>query len=449
MEQPTRRLSAVWFADIVGYSELSSRDEPAALRLVESLQAAARAIIEEFEGRIVKFIGDAVLAEFASTQSAVRAAVALQERYAQDARRQGIDSALRIAVHLGEVTATPDGDLYGDGINTAARLQHEAAPGQIVASEDVWRQLRQRPEFRFEALGAVELRGITTRMTIYDVLFGARAALARPPEGRPAVVSPPRAGPPATSASVQRRWGVATLSVLVAVAVGAITYALLFRDKGPGSPAISGIDRGTANPPAAPPAAPPAGQATAPTVSHPNPAPSPAVPDEAASAPRLPTKPLAPASGPESARAGAPPLTETPGSTPATAPGDSSRAGLKPLAAGEVARINALLKQFAEILGGAQSPREMRRLFPGFTPAHAQAFQQLHRAFGPGMQATLGRVEPRQVLGDTVRLRFVLLVRSDARAATPVPFDAAVARSSGDWVFTELRRAPGRGRSPR
>src|SRR6185295_13431098 len=102
-------------------------------------------------------------------------------RYEQGAGALKRDSQLRLGVHLGEVNATPDGDLYGDGINTAARLQHEAQPGQVIVSEDVWRQLRQRPEFRFASLGPVELRGITTAVEVYDVLFGARAALARQP----------------------------------------------------------------------------------------------------------------------------------------------------------------------------------------------------------------------------------------------------------------------------
>src|SRR5687768_2979286 len=155
MEQPKRRLSAVWFADIVGYSTLSTHDEPAAMRLVELLQTLSREIVTTHEGRVVKFIGDACLAEFASTDSAVRSAVALLERYLAGSTEQGQTSSLRIGVHLGEVTAAADGDLYGDGINTASRLQHSAAPGQVIISEDVWRQLRQRPEFRFAPLGAV------------------------------------------------------------------------------------------------------------------------------------------------------------------------------------------------------------------------------------------------------------------------------------------------------
>src|SRR5688572_905771 len=144
MEQPKRRLSAIWFADIVGYSELSTRDEPAAFRLVDQLQTLCREIVATYEGRIVKFIGDAVLSEFASTDSAVRSAVSLQERFVEQATALGEPAQLRIGVHLGEVTATPDGDLYGDGINMASRLHHTAEPGRVVISEDVWRLLRQR-----------------------------------------------------------------------------------------------------------------------------------------------------------------------------------------------------------------------------------------------------------------------------------------------------------------
>lgn len=175
--EPKRRLSAVWFADIVGYTTLSRIDEPAALRLVDVLQRLSREIVEGHDGRVVKLMGDAVLAEFGSTDSAVRAAVALQERYVAAAKDSGQASQLRIGVHLGEVTAAADGDLYGDGINTAARLHHEAVPGQVIISEDVWRLLRQRPEFRFASLGAVELKGITTRVEIYDVLLDRKSVV--------------------------------------------------------------------------------------------------------------------------------------------------------------------------------------------------------------------------------------------------------------------------------
>jgi class 3 adenylate cyclase len=175
---PVRRLSAVWFADIVGFTALAGNDEGAAFRLVTILQRVARKVAEQdFGGRIVKFIGDAALAEFTSTDAAVRAAIAVQETFDHEARAAGRPAQLRIGVHLGEVIATPDGDIYGDGVNTASRLQGEASPGKVLISEDVWRQLRTRPEFQFRSLGEVELRGITARVAVFDVLFGARAAV--------------------------------------------------------------------------------------------------------------------------------------------------------------------------------------------------------------------------------------------------------------------------------
>jgi len=164
------RLTALWFADIVGYSELADRDESQALRLVDALQAIANTTAERFEGRVVKFLGDGVLAEFSSTESAVRAAVALQNNY--DDRIQsatGEVCPLRVGVHVGDVATKPDGDLYGDGVNVAARLQHEAEAGQVVVSEDVWRQLRQRPEFEFTPLGERTLKGIAIPVIVYAV----------------------------------------------------------------------------------------------------------------------------------------------------------------------------------------------------------------------------------------------------------------------------------------
>ena len=200
-----RRLSAVWFADIVGYTALSNIDEEAAIGLVGMLQAISRHIVEQdYGGRVVKYIGDAVLAEFASTDSAVRSAIAVQERYVAASEASGRPSMLRIGVHLGEVIKTQDGDIYGDGVNTASRLQGQAAPGKVLISEDVWRQLRMRTEFHFESLGEVELKGITARVAVFDVLFGGEAALASAKDGAHAtapkkVFIPPVKAPAATS----------------------------------------------------------------------------------------------------------------------------------------------------------------------------------------------------------------------------------------------------------
>jgi adenylate cyclase len=155
-----RTLVALWFADIAGYSARAAEDEVSALRLVEILQALSRQIVRRYNGRVVKFFGDAVLAEFLSTEMAVRAAAVLSEQYR---KRSGATSRvhdLRVGVHLADVAVAADGDLYGDGVNAAARIQESAEAGQVLLSADVWRQLRGRSEFRFESLGERSLKGV-------------------------------------------------------------------------------------------------------------------------------------------------------------------------------------------------------------------------------------------------------------------------------------------------
>lgn len=156
----SHRLVALWFADIAGYSTRASEDERGALQLVEILQTLARETVRRHDGRIVKFLGDAVLAEFPSTELAVRAASMLSEQYRLRSAATGHAHDLRVGVHLGDVAVASDGDLYGDGVNAAARVQEAADPGQVIVSEDVWRQLRSRGEFRFEPLGKRSLKGV-------------------------------------------------------------------------------------------------------------------------------------------------------------------------------------------------------------------------------------------------------------------------------------------------
>jgi adenylate cyclase len=153
-------LAALWFADIAGYSARVVEDERGALQLVEILQALSRSTVQRHEGRVVKFLGDAVLAEFPSTEMAVRAAAVLSKEYAEQSTKTGRAHDLRIGVHLGDVAVDADGDLYGDGVNAAARIEAAVNPGQVVVSEDVWRQIRGREGFRFEPIGNRNLKGV-------------------------------------------------------------------------------------------------------------------------------------------------------------------------------------------------------------------------------------------------------------------------------------------------
>ena len=153
-------LAALWFADIAGYSKRGAEDERGALELVEILQTLSRSTVQRYEGRVVKFFGDAVLAEFPSTEMAVRAAAVLSTEYSEQSIKTGRAHYLRIGVHLGDVAVDTDGDLYGDGVNAAARIQAAVDPGQVVVSDDVWRQIRGRQGFRFERLGNRDLKGV-------------------------------------------------------------------------------------------------------------------------------------------------------------------------------------------------------------------------------------------------------------------------------------------------
>src|SRR5881394_1235854 len=156
----THRLAAVWFADVVGYSARAAEDERGALHLVEILQALSRETVRRYEGRIVKFIGDAVLAEFPSTALAVQAGAALSNAYLERSAATGHSHRLTVGVHVGDIAVSSEGDLYGDAVNAAARIQEAAEPGQVVVSQDVWRQLRGRREFCFESLGDRSLKGV-------------------------------------------------------------------------------------------------------------------------------------------------------------------------------------------------------------------------------------------------------------------------------------------------
>jgi TolB-like protein/Tfp pilus assembly protein PilF len=164
----------VWFSDLVGWSSLTATDEDKAIALMRHFQAAVRAVVSEEKGRIVKFIGDAALVESPSAEAAVLAADEVR-----GLMRAG--ESIRTGIHLGDVAVGHDGDLYGDGVNTAQRIQTAAEPGQIVVSGDVWRQLRNRPAFRFEPLGERALKGVEA-LDLYVVAEVAQPRAAAVPD---------------------------------------------------------------------------------------------------------------------------------------------------------------------------------------------------------------------------------------------------------------------------
>ena len=226
----------MWFADVVGYTRLSEENEGEAVRLVHGFQRVAREVVARHGGRIVKFLGDGALAEFSSTDMAVRSAEALIRAFASAAAVEGLASdELRVGVHVGDVVATEDGDLYGDGVNVASRIQAAGDPGEVWVSEDVRRQLRQRPEFRFESRGERELKGLSRPLAMHAVEVMDAATWAPPEMGAPTVVGKRNGGSAAGSGATagESRWtrrrAVSLLGagILIAiVALGASTWFL-------------------------------------------------------------------------------------------------------------------------------------------------------------------------------------------------------------------------------
>src|SRR5262245_61939054 len=146
-ELPSRRLAAIMFTDLVGYSQMAHRDEALAIELLELHRTWVRAILPRYGGREVETIGDAFLIEFGSALAAVECAVAVQERFA--AYNEHAPSSrrmkLRIGIHLGDVEHAAD-KVMGDGVNVASRIHGMAEPGGICVSEDVQRAVRNRGE---------------------------------------------------------------------------------------------------------------------------------------------------------------------------------------------------------------------------------------------------------------------------------------------------------------
>jgi adenylate cyclase len=184
---PQPRLAAVAFVDIVGYSILMAEDGARThARWMALLDNVVRPLITERHGRFVKSTGDGLLAEFPSAVDAVEWAGAVQRAAAEQTESaQGPVIALRIAVHLGDVVED-GGDIYGDGINVAARLQEHAEPGGVVLSEAVYDLVRGAVGVPMRDLGLILLKNFERPVKAYSL---------DPPRGRPAVPRPPGLGP--------------------------------------------------------------------------------------------------------------------------------------------------------------------------------------------------------------------------------------------------------------
>jgi adenylate cyclase len=220
----TRKLAAILCSDVVGYSRLAGADED---RILARLRALRSDLIDPtiavHNGRIVKRTGDGSIVEFRSVVDAVRCAIELQNAMVE--RNAGVPEdrriVFRIGVHIGDVVEESDGDLMGDGVNIAARLEGVAAPGAICLSEDAYRQVKGRLDLAVTDLGPTKLKNIAEPIRAYSLQVGVPAA------AKPKLPAEPPAKPPEPKKRAAPAPLLLAIAALLVVIAAGVWYLLV------------------------------------------------------------------------------------------------------------------------------------------------------------------------------------------------------------------------------
>jgi class 3 adenylate cyclase len=159
-EKCKRKLSAIMFTDMKGFSKGVSKEEENTLKKLWRYEKAMKSLIKEHDGRVVKTIGDAIMGDFDSAVNAVKSAIEIQRLLKKE------DIKIRIGIHLGDVIHRA-GDIFGDGVNIANRIESICKPGEVYISEDVYNQIKGKVDIKFESLGNMPLKNIESPPKIY------------------------------------------------------------------------------------------------------------------------------------------------------------------------------------------------------------------------------------------------------------------------------------------
>jgi adenylate cyclase len=214
-----RRLTSILCADVKSYSRLMESDETRTIGTLRQYRAAMDALVERHDGRTINTWGDAVIAEFASVVEAVQCAIEVQRELA--GRNRELPEAeqmwFRIGINLGDVMVEND-DLYGEGVNIAARLQELAEPGGILVSGPVYEQVHRKVTIGFDFIGHQQVKNVSSPVMSYRVtLSGTTSRPGRAPPG-PAQ-SPPHPAPAATVARSRPEFLPRPIAVALALSV--------------------------------------------------------------------------------------------------------------------------------------------------------------------------------------------------------------------------------------
>jgi class 3 adenylate cyclase len=235
MPETRRKLTTIFSADVYGYSRLMEADEEGTLARLKRLRDAMARLIDAHAGRVVNTWGDGLLAEFSSVVEAVRAAVDVQAELAR-VDEGGEPMLFRIGINLGDVII--DGDnIYGDGVNIAARLQESASPGGILISRTVYDQVRNKVSVGFDFLGDLAVKNLQEAVPSYAIrLAGGDAQPGRSLKPVPATPSAAEArktreGPQMVSTrfgTVPRQIASLALAALIVLVVNLATWSGTF-----------------------------------------------------------------------------------------------------------------------------------------------------------------------------------------------------------------------------
>lgn len=159
----SRKLAAIMFTDIVGYTTMMQQDEQDALNRIEHHRVVLEEKISENNGKILQYYGDGTLSIFTSAYDAVSCSIAIQESLNKDPK-----VPLRIGIHLGEIVVK-GGAIYGDGVNVTSRIQSLSVAGGILVSDSIYKQIRNQVEFKFKSLGDYQLKNVDLPVGIYAI----------------------------------------------------------------------------------------------------------------------------------------------------------------------------------------------------------------------------------------------------------------------------------------
>ena len=162
-QEPTRKLAAVMFADMVGFTALMSRDEDATREQRDRQRDVVEGLVQEFGGRVLQFYGDGTLSVLNSAVEAVKCAVAIQREL-----RRPPTVALRIGIHVGDIVDEGD-DVYGDGVNVAARVESLAPAGGVLVSDKVFEEIKNHPDLTATSLGNARLKNVASPVEVFPL----------------------------------------------------------------------------------------------------------------------------------------------------------------------------------------------------------------------------------------------------------------------------------------